>query len=517
MEDTKSKKIKKVVIVLSICLIVLIVMGILFVFKDKLFTKDNNNSIDAKVEVPKSIYRLSGNDLEDFDLYFLKLENSQKNKVYSPLSIKYALFMLADGAKGNTKAQIDAIIGDYKPYAYSNNKNMSFANAMFIKNSYKKSILDSYTNLLKEKYNADIVYDSFKNPNNANKWVKEKTLNLLDNIFDDSISEYDFFLINALAIDMNWNNQLQCESTEAKVPCLEYRVFYGHENYSDYITYVYDESYKKIKFNGNDAKVTEIGASINKYDIINELGEDNIRSTVGKEFQEYIDNGGETCGMSYTEYMDLYIEKLNANYGRFDKSTDFYYYTDDEVKLFAKDLKTYDSKTLEYIAIMPTDKKLDSYIESLKAEDINSLIDKMKEVKYENFEDNYVTKIYGNIPLFDFEYELSLMDDLKKLGIKDVFDAEKADFSNLSKDKSVYIASAKHKANIIFSNDGIKASAATVMGGKGAAACGISFEHNYDVPVKEINLVFDNPYLFLIRDKDTGEIWFSGTVYEPIK
>lgn len=25
----------------------------------------------------------------------------------------------------------------------------------------------------------------------------------------------------------------------------------------------------------------------------------------------------------------------------------------------------------------------------------------------------------------------------------------------------------------------------------------------------------DNPFMYLIRDKETGEIWFVGTVYEP--
>jgi len=34
---------------------------------------------------------------------------------------------------------------------------------------------------------------------------------------------------------------------------------------------------------------------------------------------------------------------------------------------------------------------------------------------------------------------------------------------------------------------------------------------------KKIDLTFDNPYMFVIRDKDTGEVWFTGTVYEGSK
>ena len=45
-------------------------------------------------------------DESTFDYAFLKLENQEKNKIYSPLSIKYALKMLEEGANGDTKKQI---------------------------------------------------------------------------------------------------------------------------------------------------------------------------------------------------------------------------------------------------------------------------------------------------------------------------------------------------------------------------------------------------------------------------
>lgn len=105
---------------------------------------------------------------------------------------------------------------------------------------------------------------------------------------------------------------------------------------------------------------------------------------------------------------------------------------------------------------------------------------------------------------------------MKKLGINDVFDKEKADLSNLSENNDTYINKAIHKANIEFSNDGIKASASTAVGGYGATS-GPYFEHLFKVPVKEIDVTFDKPYMYIIRDKKTGEVWFTGTVYEPIQ
>ena len=143
------------------------------------------------------MYRLSGNSLENFDLRFLQLENEKKNKIYSPLSIKYALEMLKEGANGEAKEQISNIIGTYSSKKYINSENMSFANALFIKDSFKNSIKDSYVSTLSSKYNAEVVYDSFKTPNVLNSWVNNKTFKLIDSIADD-ISSEDFILVNAL-------------------------------------------------------------------------------------------------------------------------------------------------------------------------------------------------------------------------------------------------------------------------------------------------------------------------------
>lgn len=37
----------------------------------------------------------------------------------------------------------------------------------------------------------------------------------------------------------------------------------------------------------------------------------------------------------------------------------------------------------------------------------------------------------------------------------------------------------------------------------------------YEVPIEVIDITFNKSYMFLIRDTSTGEVWFTGTVYEP--
>ena len=138
----------------------------------------------------------------------------------------------------------------------------------------------------------------------------------------------------------------------------------------------------------------------------------------------------------------------------------------------------------------------------------------MKEVKYDSYKEGVVTKVVGSIPLFKYDYQLNLVKDLNTLGIKDVFNFKTADLSKMTKNKQ-YISDASHKATIEFSNDGIKAAAVTKDAGYGASSCG--FDYKYDVPIEIVDVTFDKPYLYLIRDKSTGEVWFVGTVYEPIK
>ena len=453
--------------------------------------------------------------LSDFDLTFLRLENTADNVVYSPLSIKYALAMLSDAAAGESKTQITNLIGDYQPTKYVNNEHRSFANAMFIRENVKDYILPSYTNNLEQKYSASVFFDPFTSAAPINSWISDKTMGIIQNIVsDDAIEDADFTLVNALAIDMNWNNQLQCAGapSDAKVPCQFYLVNLTHENYHEMIDYVGDGYYDKINFNGSEVDSARIGTTANRYDIIKELGEDYIRSTVLTEYEKWKAEYGEEEDFN----IDEYIKQLGNNYGKIYNSTDFFFSDNSDEKIFAKDLREYDGSTLQYIGIMPKNKTLSNYTNTLTVEKLSSLIGNLKDASDINsFKEGVVTKIEGHIPLFNFNYELKLKDDLEKLGVINVFDGNLSDLSNLTQIEHSYIYDALHKADIDFSNDGIRAAAATVLvGGLGSA---VSFDYQWDVPVEEIDMTFDKPFFFLIRDKATGEVWFTGTVYNPAK
>ena len=513
-------------------------------------TPQTSQEESAPIELPPvSELRLEGNDISEFDLAFLKVEEGNKNVVYSPLSIKYALAMLADGAEGVSKAQIENLIGSYSSRAYINSEHRSLANAMFIRNDFAENVKSTYTDTLNRKYNASVVLDPFLSPANVNSWISDKTLGIINNMLDETTvnTATDYLLINALAIDMSWINKIQClagSETSAEIPCRFYSVRYAHEKYGAGIS---DVEFMKKPFNSQEkVEVGSFGASINRYDIISELGEDQIRATVRSEYETYLHESIEENRQDIAEeteetpewlheararnavslqeslenidsFIDSYIEELSQNFGRISTSSDFRFNGTDEEKVFVKDLQEYDGAMLEYVAIMPKASGLRSYLNNFSVEKFNSLLDDLKNPELlEDNKEGVVTKISGYIPFYKFNYELNLVEDLQELGVTNIFSPDDADLSNMlifDKDSSAkpFINIALHKADIDFSNDGIKAAAVTALGGRGAAG---GWDYLWDIPVEEIDLTFDNPFLFLIRDKATGEVWFVGSVYE---
>jgi serine protease inhibitor len=291
-----------------------------------------------------------------------------------------------------------------------------------------------------------------------------------------------------------------------------------HEDYFDYVRDYDDQNRAKVSLNNKDALGMEFAASINNYDIVKVLGEDKIRNTVKAAYEkclaEYKNQYEcEIAESSIDEYLDNYIQDINKNYGKVDASTGFKMYVGDDVKMFAKNFKEYDGTTLQYVSIMPTSGTLGEFIENTSLDKLKTLIGSLKEIKSENFADGKVTRISGVVPEYDYKKDYSLIDEFRQLGVEKVFTSD-ADLSKMLEEdaEGVKVVKINHSAKIQFTNFGVKAAAATSVVGAGAAGPG--FDYLFDVPVEEIDLTFDKPFLYMIRDTKTGEIWFMGTVYE---
>ena len=152
MEEKKELKIKFKTAVIAIIIVAIILVAIFAVVINKEKQEAEGNTIISEVDSNEQILE------SDFSLEFLKLENEKQNMVYSPLSIKYALNMLNEGAAGNTKTQIENVIGDLNLIKYNTiDEVLSLANSVYIRDTFAEYVKEDYRRTIAEKYNAEIM------------------------------------------------------------------------------------------------------------------------------------------------------------------------------------------------------------------------------------------------------------------------------------------------------------------------------------------------------------------------
>ena len=415
-----------VIVGVLLTIVVLVILGAYIFIRERGDVVDEPVAIEDGNTTGQEEVKIEDGETQEFTYGFLNLENQRapgKNVIYSPLSIKYLLNLLSDGANGNTKKEIDRLIKSENLTKYQNiDKVLSLANAVYIKDECKDKVLESYIDNAKEKYDAEIKYDSFKDASNINNWVSEKTFNIINDFLKDGQVQDPnlvMILVNALAVDMKWKTEFDMLSTH-----------------------------------------------MGQFD--NKAGE-----------------GIKTAYMHKSE----------------DTSDEIAYKIDNDVTVLSMDLEENEGIGLEFDAIMPNETALEDFIvgmDKAKVEDYLSNLTKASETN---------KGVNITIPRFDFDYSIAFKDELKELGINDAFDMN-ADFSNITGDTSLFVGDAIHKADIEFSEKGVKAAAASA-----AIMLENAIEIDEELP---ISVVIDKPFMFVIRDKDTGEVWFTGAVYEPV-
>ena len=102
---------------------------------------------------------------------------------------------------------------------------------------------------------------------------------------------------------------------------------------------------------------------------------------------------------------------------------------------------------------------------------------------------------------------LRLAKPLQALGMKQAFDAQRADLTGIAKadpTDRLYVGEVVHKAFVKVDEQGTEAAAATALAAPGGGP-----------PPKATPFVADHPFLFLIVDRGSGLILFIGRVVEP--
>lgn len=112
------------------------------------------------------------------------------------------------------------------------------------------------------------------------------------------------------------------------------------------------------------------------------------------------------------------------------------------------------------------------------------------------------------LPKFEITFDKELNQSLQNIGLKEAFDADKANLSLLgtSENGNLYIDLVRQKAKIIVDEDGTEAAAATEVATRCLAA---------RIPQKPIDVFFNEPFLYIIMDMDKQIPLFIGILDNP--
>ena len=152
------------------------------------------------------------NSSADFAIkLFQQTRDGNKNSLISPLSVMLALSMTANGAKGETLAQVEALLGGDIPMETLNEYLYSYIKALPSEKTAKLNIANSIwfrdNGFTAEKaflqknadyYGAEAYKSVFneKTLRDINNWVKKNTDGMIEKIIDNIDSDAVMYLIN---------------------------------------------------------------------------------------------------------------------------------------------------------------------------------------------------------------------------------------------------------------------------------------------------------------------------------
>lgn len=350
------------------------------------------------------------------------LESKDENVLISPLSIQLALAMTANGADGNTKAEMEALLGgeisleDLNEYLYSYVNNLPSAEKYKLQIANSIWFRDDEGRLQVEKdflqknadyYGAQAYKAAFDDQTlkDINNWVKDHTDGMIDSILDQIDEDAVMYLINALVFDAEWQH-------------------------------VYDKSdvYK--------GKFTNIGGTEKQVDMM---------------------HSEET----------VYLQDENA----------------------IGFMKPYSGSKYNFAVLLPNEGvDIYEYIAGLTGESL-----------LETLSTPQLGMVMATLPKFSYEYELTMNDVLKELGMPSAFIGDTADFSKMAHSSrgNIYIGDVLHKTFISVDELGTKAGAVTKVQMNDESA-----------PMSEWVVTLNRPFVYMIIDNETNLPVFIGTVMD---
>lgn len=155
----------------------------------------------------------------DFAVELLQSTDSGGNILLSPVSVLSALAMTANGASGETKSQMEAVLGlpteELNTYlqAYADSlpadkhARCSLANSVWFRDDADHLTLEqAFLDVCADYYGADLFQAPFDDSTlkDLNAWVSDRTDGMIPAILDRIPDSAMVYLVNALAFDGQW-------------------------------------------------------------------------------------------------------------------------------------------------------------------------------------------------------------------------------------------------------------------------------------------------------------------------
>lgn len=153
----------------------------------------------------------------------------------------------------------------------------------------------------------------------------------------------------------------------------------------------------------------------------------------------------------------------------------------------------YSGGELSMVIFVPEEGAFDNFEANFTPEKLTEILESLQ-----------IQQVELRMPKFSFESEFGLSSALQQLGMQDAFNPKAADFSGMDGTRDLVIKDVVHKAFVDVDEEGTEAAAAT------AVIIGLT-----SMPVTEVQMTIDHPFIFLIQDKPTGTILFLGRVLDP--
>ena len=169
--------------------------------------------IDSQMKLTVDLFRGAARDQQ----------SEGKDLLVSPLSISQAIAMATNGANGNTRTEMEKLLGDtldidaLNQYYYDYTKKLTgatgadvhLANSLWIRDDANAiQVPEEFLQTTADYYGADAFKAPFDDStlNDVNGWVNYHTHEMIPSIIDQMNQNWIMILINALAFEAEWDD-----------------------------------------------------------------------------------------------------------------------------------------------------------------------------------------------------------------------------------------------------------------------------------------------------------------------